>query len=383
MGTFVSNPVEELFDDKESAPGLVLRPGWTSDNVISADNANALRDAAYDLRTAHIALETAHDALQTQVDNASSVGDATPQPVGAAAVVGVSESASREDHVHAHGNQAGGSLHSAATSGAAGFMAAADKSKVDLLTGTNTGDVSIDTANGLSLVSQALSLAVASGGSAGAMSAADKTKLDTVAATASVSIGTLTNPVSVNLSTEGTTDWLDNNQTTSRDPFVAGSLTHRKINGKDVMARSLVIFSAGVAGYSVFANTDSPFTKTTTASDDTFTGALSSTGYTAIASSTAATTGYGFRFDAPCKTTAQTLVLYVGVWSGTITVSATLSNGTTASTTVVASGGASSQKRIPITFTGASAADLLRIKVTLTTNSGSTPHVQFYGATLA
>ncbi len=48
------------------------------------------------------------------------------------------------------------------------------------LSGTNTGDVTIGTANGLSLSSQALSLAAATTSVAGAMSAADKTKLDAI-----------------------------------------------------------------------------------------------------------------------------------------------------------------------------------------------------------
>jgi len=46
----------------------------------------------------------------------------------------------RADHVHAHGNRGGGSLHSAATVSVAGFMSAADKTKLDAITGTNTGN---------------------------------------------------------------------------------------------------------------------------------------------------------------------------------------------------------------------------------------------------
>lgn len=43
----------------------------------------------------------------------------------------------------AHGTRAGGSLHAAATGSVAGFMAAADKTKLDAITGTNTGDQTI------------------------------------------------------------------------------------------------------------------------------------------------------------------------------------------------------------------------------------------------
>lgn len=54
-----------------------------------------------------------------------------PAAVGAAAQVGSAQTAARADHVHAHGNQAGDSLHAVATTSAAGFMSAADKSKSD------------------------------------------------------------------------------------------------------------------------------------------------------------------------------------------------------------------------------------------------------------
>jgi hypothetical protein len=43
----------------------------------------------------------------------------------------------------AHGSRAGGALHAVATGAAAGFMAAADKTKLDAITGTNTGDQTI------------------------------------------------------------------------------------------------------------------------------------------------------------------------------------------------------------------------------------------------
>jgi len=51
------------------------------------------------------------------------------------------------------------------------------------LSNTNTGDVTIGTANGLSLSSQQLSLSLATGAASGAMSSADKTKLDAILGT--------------------------------------------------------------------------------------------------------------------------------------------------------------------------------------------------------
>lgn len=43
----------------------------------------------------------------------------------------------------AHGSRAGGALHAAATGSTAGFMTAADKTKLDAISGTNTGDQTI------------------------------------------------------------------------------------------------------------------------------------------------------------------------------------------------------------------------------------------------
>lgn len=62
----------------------------------------------------------------------------TVTDVGAAQAVGSSTLYARQDHVHAHGNQAGGTLHSAVVAGGAnGFMLGADKTKLDTLTTAN------------------------------------------------------------------------------------------------------------------------------------------------------------------------------------------------------------------------------------------------------
>lgn len=384
MGTFVSDPDSELFADKEAAPGLSLRPGWVPNNVMSADDANSLKHACEDLREAHL-------ELVDTVENLSTVGDATPQPVGAANVVGVALGASREDHVHAHGNQLGGALH-ANVGASAGFMSAADKTKLDgIAAGATAGVTTLaavgasPNANGASISGSILTLQLASAAQPGLISAANYTKLTSLGAagTPSVSIGTLTAPSSFNLSTEGTVDWVDSNGLTLPRPISSTALLHHKIDGSRKMFDSLLFFAAGATGFAIGSGPDAPFTKSTTASDDSFTAALSATTYTYGYTATAAQTGYGFLFDVPCKTTSQTLNLYVGVWSGTITISATLSDGTTASTTMAPGAGASLQRKVPITFTGASLNDVLRVKVRLTTNNGSTPNVQFYCATLA
>ena len=60
------------------------------------------------------------------------------------AAAGVLNTYARADHQHAHGNQNGGSLHTAATTLAAGFMSAADKSKLDGLASVATSGAYAD-----------------------------------------------------------------------------------------------------------------------------------------------------------------------------------------------------------------------------------------------
>jgi hypothetical protein len=66
-----------------------------------------------------------------------SLGNATPQPVGTAAV-GSSGSASHEDHVHTHGAQVGGALHNLATSGSPGFLPTLSGNPSQYLSGSGT-----------------------------------------------------------------------------------------------------------------------------------------------------------------------------------------------------------------------------------------------------
>ena len=76
------------------------------------------------------------DAIAT-----AAVGDI--QPLGTTAA-GVQNNFARGDHIHAHGNLAGGSTHALAiAAGADGFLSGADKTKLDNTSGTNTGDQTI------------------------------------------------------------------------------------------------------------------------------------------------------------------------------------------------------------------------------------------------
>jgi hypothetical protein len=80
---------------------------------------------------------TVLDAPGAQVAIGPSLSTATPQAVGLTGAAGTSTDAAKADHVHAHGNQTGTSLHALATTSGAGFMSAA---QFDLLDGATDQD---------------------------------------------------------------------------------------------------------------------------------------------------------------------------------------------------------------------------------------------------
>lgn len=85
-----------------------------------------------------VAEEVHEDDIDEVVGGALALSTDTPQPIGAASA-GSDTEASKSDHVHAHGNQAGGALHDAATGATAGFMSAADKTFLDTVDGRLDG----------------------------------------------------------------------------------------------------------------------------------------------------------------------------------------------------------------------------------------------------
>lgn len=73
-------------------------------------------------------------------DHNHSLSTGSPVAVGTTNNDGTSTAASRADHVHAHGSQTDGTLHAAATTSVAGFLSAADKTKLD---GVATGATNV------------------------------------------------------------------------------------------------------------------------------------------------------------------------------------------------------------------------------------------------
>lgn len=101
-------------------------------NVADGATANAA-DAALRDRASHTGTQAATTITGlAAVATSGSAGDL---------LAGVLPAARFDDG--SHGSRAGGALHAAATGAVAGFMAAADKAKLDAISGTNTGDQTI------------------------------------------------------------------------------------------------------------------------------------------------------------------------------------------------------------------------------------------------
>jgi hypothetical protein len=105
--------------DKTKLDGVA--PGATNTPLSSASPVNVNKAAA--------APGTATAASRS--DHKHSVDTGVPVSLGPANAEGTSTSLARSDHEHAHGNQGGGSQHAAATPATAGFLSAADKTKLD------------------------------------------------------------------------------------------------------------------------------------------------------------------------------------------------------------------------------------------------------------
>jgi hypothetical protein len=91
----------------------------TEDTTLASTTVNGLMSAADKTKLNGIAT------------GAAAVGSTAGSNIAATGAVGTSTTAARSDHTHAHGNQAGGTLHSEATTAVAGFLSPTDKVKIN------------------------------------------------------------------------------------------------------------------------------------------------------------------------------------------------------------------------------------------------------------
>jgi hypothetical protein len=107
-------------------------PGVSNDpNPSLAGDLNGDGHLIFNIGTINGVSITAHAARHLP-DGDDPLATGVPSTVGTANATGTANALARQDHVHAHGNQAGGSLHAnVIASGASGFMTGGDKTKLD------------------------------------------------------------------------------------------------------------------------------------------------------------------------------------------------------------------------------------------------------------
>lgn len=115
-------------DDGGNSRIIVSIPGGGS-GVAVQDNGSTVESAATTLNYQNgiVATSGGSNTANLNIDYGTST-----QPLGTAAA-GTSVTLSRADHVHAHGDLAGGTLHALVTTSVNGFMSAADKTKLNNL----------------------------------------------------------------------------------------------------------------------------------------------------------------------------------------------------------------------------------------------------------
>jgi hypothetical protein len=186
---------------------------------------------------------------------------------------------------------------------------------------------------------------------------------------------------SVNMTTEGTEDWLVHVASPSSTPLrgLNPVPASKRLGGGDLLLNFDWLNTGGTPTAFTQAST---ITKTATAADNVQGAALSTT--TGAGYFHASVIDYGFRIRCRADTGTRTLNIYVGHFSSIVTVTARLLDGSAADATFTNNSGAAtvSYRKFSLTYTADSVTELV-VTVLLTTSHGSTPNLLFNGASLA
>ena len=132
-------------DATPSADGFMSAGDKGKLNGVEAGATNTPLASGNPVNVTKAAAAPGSDTSASRRDHKHDITTGAPSDVGAANAEGTGSALAREDHVHNHANQAGGTLHAVViAAGAAGFMAGADKTKLDnsgVLTSTAPVDV--------------------------------------------------------------------------------------------------------------------------------------------------------------------------------------------------------------------------------------------------
>ena len=214
---------------------------------------------------------------------------------------------------------------------------------------------------------------VVSGGASKQVTIADLVAAAGVSVTPVLTIGAITLPGSVNLSTEGTVDWFA--------PFAATTppRTQTAPHAKALGGQLLQGFDWVQNGNSMFTpGSWIPFS--TNVGDDMTASLTAST--SAIGVFTGAGTLFGFRISVPACALQRTMRIYTAVFSGTMTVTAKLDGTALSPVTLVYAAGAGGFIATPVEIVYKAQGGNLVVTGLLTTNSGSGPNVAIAGITI-
>jgi|GEM_PF-3278090 len=120
--------------EEERWLGVRVFPGDEGERVPLTNQSvsiNVVTDAAITANGIIESIATGFRFPDATVQATAANAGGAPQTIGTSNAAGAATTFSRTDHVHAHGNQSGGTLHSTATTSVAGFLSASDKTKLD------------------------------------------------------------------------------------------------------------------------------------------------------------------------------------------------------------------------------------------------------------
>lgn len=124
---FMSFGDKVILDNITSSTQTLTNKGITgSTNYVDANGLKTTTNPVYIISTAPT---TGQVLISTSATQATwqTIPTGTPSTIGTVSQIGTSSNYARQDHIHSHGDQLGGTLHATASTTTAGFMSAADK----------------------------------------------------------------------------------------------------------------------------------------------------------------------------------------------------------------------------------------------------------------
>jgi hypothetical protein len=170
---------------------------------------------------------------------------------------------------------------------------------------------------------------------------------------------------SVNVSTEGTIDWMTFSAPTVLETQMKYDWPRRKIYGEDDMVRSFLTFRS-----TNFGAGSGSFSVTTSATDDAHSAGALAANTNDFGVWHTSNTDFGMRWSARAMTTQRVMRIYCAQYAGAMTCTATLSDGTTHSAATTQSAGTTT-RLYTITYNASSDGQMLRVSLTFPTNLGS------------